>query len=75
MFGSGHMVYEISSGVFMPEVCPHKDFKYDKIPDENVRNFVKFIFSVHAKKSPQKAVEQVVLLIVYYIYKCTGQDN
>ena len=52
-------MYEISSGCYLPEVCPSKSFKFEKVEDSQVRNFVTFIFSVNAKKSYKKAVKQV----------------
>ena len=52
-------MYEISSGCYLPEVCPSKNFKFEKVEDSQVRNFVTFIFSVTAKKSYKKAVKQV----------------
>ena len=52
-------MYEISSGCYLSEVCPSKNFKFEKVEDSQVRNFVTFIFSVNAKKSYKKAVKQV----------------
>ena len=52
-------MYEISSGCYLSEVCPSKSFKFEKVEDRQVRNFVTFIFSVNAKKSYKKAVKQV----------------
>ena len=52
-------MYEISSGCYLPEVCPSKNFKFEKVEDSEVRNFVTFLFNVDAKKSYKKAVKQV----------------
>ena len=53
----GHLVYDISSGCYLYEVCPSKSFKFEKVEDSPVRNFMTFIFSVNAKKSYKKAVK------------------
>ena len=50
-------MYEISSGCYLPEVCPSKNFKFEKVEDNPVSNFMTFIFSVDAQKSYKKAVK------------------
>lgn len=52
----------MASGVHLSEVHPSTDFKYERISDYQVKEFLKFIFSVNAKKSQKKAVKQVGLI-------------
>lgn len=55
---SGHLVYEVSSGVYLQEICP-KDFTFEKVEDAHIQDFIRHIFNVDTKKSHKKAVKQV----------------